>query len=61
MQADLTQLCNTAQPSLGPNGIYYYNVEFEIVLNFGLTEFSAVTRWTRNVSGTPLIIVQPTY
>ena len=44
---DLSNLHQPAQKR--PNGDVYYEVEYEIVLMFGLTEFKAQVVWKENV------------
>ena len=49
VKGDTTELCN----SLGPlvEAAQYYEINFEVVLSLGLTEFKAHISWEENVSG----------
>jgi hypothetical protein len=46
--ADLSRLPKV--PLKNKNGSTYYRVDFDVVLNFGLTELQAQLRWREEVS-----------
>jgi hypothetical protein len=48
--ADTSQLAYSLQPLRGIGGIEYYHLEFDVVLQFGLTELKAQISWMEEVS-----------
>jgi hypothetical protein len=51
VEADLSKLARSLLPKRRPgNGQYYYELNFDIVLSFGLTELTAQMCWIENVS-----------
>lgn len=52
VEADTSVLCRSLTPQLMPNKktpLPYYEIKFDIVLSFGLTEFKAHIAWMENV------------
>ncbi|KZP02189.1 hypothetical protein FIBSPDRAFT_771053, partial [Athelia psychrophila] len=50
IEADTHEVANAAWPLVGLNGRVYYQMEYSIVLLFGLTELKAQICWIENVS-----------
>lgn len=48
--ADLSTLTMITRESTGPDGRKFWNVDYAIVVSFGLTEFEARLEWVENVS-----------
>ena len=48
--ADTSQMAGSLEPILGLAGIEYYRMEFDVILQFGLTELKAFISWMENVS-----------
>ena len=43
-------MAGSLEPILGLAGIEYYRMEFDVILQFGLTELKAFISWMENVS-----------
>lgn len=48
--ADTSQMAGSLEPIVGLAGIEYYRLEFDVILQFGLTELKAIISWIENVS-----------
>ena len=48
IELDLSHLPLSPQPKYSGKG-HFYKVEYDIILQFGLTEFKAVIAWKENV------------
>lgn len=48
--SDTSQLCKTLTLKRGLQGQWYYRLDYDIILSFGLTELKAQTAWLENVS-----------
>jgi hypothetical protein len=53
VHADTTELCKNLQPRTRFGETTFYQINFEVVLAFGLTELKAYIRWDENVSTVP--------
>ena len=47
--ADMSQLADVLQPRYGKGGAVFYQLHFDIVLLFGLTELKAQISWMEDV------------
>ena len=52
--ADISGLVHSLQPQLSPDGVVYYDIDYKVILLFGLTELKAQIKWVHKVR---LIIV----
>ena len=43
-------MAGSLEPIVGLAGIEYYRLEFDVILQFGLTELKAIISWIENVS-----------
>jgi hypothetical protein len=48
--ADISRVKQTLTPQVGPNANIYYELEYSVVLLFGLTELKALISWMEDVS-----------
>jgi hypothetical protein len=48
--ADTSQMAGTLEPTRGLADIKYYHQEFDVILQFGLTELKAQISWMEKVS-----------
>ena len=54
MTADVSGVKSSIRPQTNPKtGVVYYNLYFDVVLLFGLTELKAQIAWIENVSLSP--------
>ena len=54
--ADLSRAPILTVPKATGKGGYYYCVQYDIILLFGMTEFKAQLAWTENVSGLAYVV-----
>jgi hypothetical protein len=47
--ANTSKLVHSLQPQVSPGGIIYYDMDYEVILLFGLTELKAQISWMHKV------------
>jgi hypothetical protein len=47
--ANTSKLVHSLQPQVSPDGIIYYDMDYEVILLFGLTELKAQISWMHKV------------
>ena len=47
--ANTSKLVHSLEPQVSPDGMLYYDLEYEVILLFGLTELKAQISWMHEV------------
>ena len=59
--ADISELVHSLQPQRSPDGIVYYDIDYEVILLFGLTELKAQIKWVHKVRLVIVLVLSELY